>query len=236
MREIATTQASQAANRIERKERLEKKRRQLVIPDVSTANFERQLKKLATRGVVSLFNAVAKTKRDLEEAGELSSSGTSSKAKGKSKSDAAADRELGALRLAGGPGGIDKTTLSQEVRKLSKENFLGLLSKSEKQSSMAVGIGNNSNSNSNNNSTSNSLSNSNSSGAGSKWAALQDDYLTKGGLTLKVISRTISCQLFTNCGVCRIGIRTRSPPAMKTRSLRLAPNPRYIAINNYFIF
>jgi hypothetical protein len=51
-----------------RKERELSKKRQLVIPDVSTANYERQLKKLATKGVVSLFNAVAKLKR--EEAAE----------------------------------------------------------------------------------------------------------------------------------------------------------------------
>ena len=50
-----------------RKERELSKKRQLVIPDVSTANYEWQLK-LATKGVVSLFNAVAKLKR--EEAAE----------------------------------------------------------------------------------------------------------------------------------------------------------------------
>ena len=50
-----------------RLERKAEKEKQLVVPDHTSADFERQLRKLATRGVVALFNAVAKSKKEAAE-------------------------------------------------------------------------------------------------------------------------------------------------------------------------
>jgi hypothetical protein len=50
--------------RNQRLKRKEEKEKQLDIPDHTTLDFERQLRKLATRGVVALFNAISKSKRE----------------------------------------------------------------------------------------------------------------------------------------------------------------------------
>lgn len=54
--------------RIEKRRRIESK-----IPTAANVNveFERQLRKLATKGVVALFNAVSKAKRDGSKATSL---------------------------------------------------------------------------------------------------------------------------------------------------------------------
>mmetsp|Transcript_21130 Transcript_21130/g.30549 ORF Transcript_21130/g.30549 Transcript_21130/m.30549 type:complete len:280 (-) Transcript_21130:81-920(-) len=70
----------------------------IVIPDVSTADYERQLRKVATRGVVALFNAITKSKRqESEKQDEFSSNPTAKKSK------------------------------TKDVMELSRSNFLSLL-------------------------------------------------------------------------------------------------------------
>ena len=49
-------------------------RRHLVIPSVFQNDYEKSLKKVATRGVIALFNAIAQSKRDDIEEGDAESS------------------------------------------------------------------------------------------------------------------------------------------------------------------
>lgn len=181
MRDIQTENETQERLKKRRKEQKEQKHKQLIIPDISTANEEKQLKKLATRGVVALFNAIAKSKREaMEENEEEENHG------GKKQKQS-----------------ITTKKINTEVKQMSKENFLGLL-KGEKVSNI-----NNSNTNSksvssnraiqdsdddedNDDSDDESLSGKKKSAAkGSeekKWAPLRDDFLIKegkGALSLK---------------------------------------------------
>ena len=50
-----------------RTQRKTEREKQMEVPDASSADYERQLRKLATRGVVSLFNAISTAKRDEAE-------------------------------------------------------------------------------------------------------------------------------------------------------------------------
>jgi hypothetical protein len=68
-------QADKAALAIKedaKKRKLRKRARKahLVVPDPLQADFERQLRKVATKGVVALFNAIAKHQRAIETATE----------------------------------------------------------------------------------------------------------------------------------------------------------------------
>ena len=64
MKEIENQKGEKARLQKLRKERKLRKEKQLVVPDVLSMVYEKQLKKLATRGVVALFNAIAKAKKD----------------------------------------------------------------------------------------------------------------------------------------------------------------------------
>lgn len=59
------------------KKKLEKRRKiegKMILPQENNIEMERQLRKLATKGVVALFNAVAKAKKEIAEASEKSAS------------------------------------------------------------------------------------------------------------------------------------------------------------------
>eukprot|EP00598_Pedospumella_elongata_P003190 CAMPEP_0184972162 /NCGR_PEP_ID=MMETSP1098-20130426/4212_1 /TAXON_ID=89044 /ORGANISM="Spumella elongata, Strain CCAP 955/1" /LENGTH=236 /DNA_ID=CAMNT_0027494395 /DNA_START=53 /DNA_END=763 /DNA_ORIENTATION=- len=85
MKDIETVHKDNADLKKLRVERRLERTKQMVVPDASTADFERQLKKLATRGVVALFNAIAKAKRDTVAAEEAAASSK------KERSEAARD-------------------------------------------------------------------------------------------------------------------------------------------------
>lgn len=64
-------QEHQKEAKVQELKRLEKKRRieaKMVRPQENNIEFERQLRKLATKGVVALFNAVAKAKKEIADA------------------------------------------------------------------------------------------------------------------------------------------------------------------------
>lgn len=64
MKEIENQKGEKSRLQKLRKERKLRREKQLVIPHVLSMAYEKQLKKLATRGVVALFNAIAKAKKD----------------------------------------------------------------------------------------------------------------------------------------------------------------------------
>jgi len=103
MKEVEGSRVDSDKSKRQRLEKKAEKEKQLVIPDASSADFERQLRKLATRGVVALFNAIAKTKKEAaeKEAAE----------KSKEKSEEPGDTEVHR------PG----------VKQMTHENFLAML-------------------------------------------------------------------------------------------------------------
>lgn len=64
VKEIEQDKAELLRLKRQKAERKAEKTKQMVVPDQTTADFERQLRKLATRGVVALFNAISKQKRE----------------------------------------------------------------------------------------------------------------------------------------------------------------------------
>ena len=74
MKEMEGKQGDTERLKRQRVEKRAEREKQLVVPDHTSADFERQLRKLATRGVVALFNAVAKSKKEAadKEAAEKS--------------------------------------------------------------------------------------------------------------------------------------------------------------------
>ena len=74
MKEMEGKQGDTDRLKRQRIEKRAEREKQLVVPDHTSADFERQLRKLATRGVVALFNAVAKSKKEAadKEAAEKS--------------------------------------------------------------------------------------------------------------------------------------------------------------------
>jgi hypothetical protein len=51
-----------------RADRKSEREKQLALPDATTADYENQLRKLATRGVIALFNAISTSKREEADA------------------------------------------------------------------------------------------------------------------------------------------------------------------------
>lgn len=154
------------AKRIERE-------KQLVIPDESNIHYERQLRKLATRGVVgilfiiikllliliytynnyiALFNAIAKAKKPVEQDDDDEDNSNSTK------------KSIGKKSI-------------DDVRNMTQENFLKMLKNNNnlKSGSSTVDITDN---NDNNNDNANKLKSE-------KWAVLSDNYLTSRNNTLK---------------------------------------------------
>ncbi len=130
--------------------------RQLAQPGLSNPEKERALRKLATKGVVALFNAVAeaqRVQRDIDNGdGDLHGSKKDAKAAAVAKVD---------------------------IKKMSKSNFLDLLTGNDATANQASvnEAGNHSNdSNSDDDRT---------APVGSKWEALRDDYIREDAGVLK---------------------------------------------------
>ena len=147
-----------------KKLRIEKKierEKQLDIPDMTTMTFEKGLKKIATKGVVALFNAISKAKRDnaaveSEDNGEndsLNASGSNGLSKKNSKR---------------------KKESSKSIKDMTQENFLEMLKPSTSSSSSQNGSSN---------AKSNSISAVDSKA--DTWNVLKDDYLLESKLSLK---------------------------------------------------
>ena len=66
MKEIETERENRDRLKKLRMKRKAERDRQIVLPSVLQNDYERQLKKVATRGVIALFNAIAQTKRELD--------------------------------------------------------------------------------------------------------------------------------------------------------------------------
>ena len=104
-REMKELEAERQARRAEKRLRDEKKRRRLVgmtKPEVNDMSFERKLRKIATRGVVVLFNAI----QTHQQSGKLS----------------AGDAEQRAA----------KARAKADLKEVSKESFLDLLKRGGK--------------------------------------------------------------------------------------------------------
>ncbi len=110
MKEIENQKGEKSRLQKLRKERKLKKEKQLVIPDVLSMVYEKQLKKLATRGVVALFNAIAKAKKD-----------------------SLAPPEEDDNKVSKASNGINKipSKAKPSLKQITQDNFLNLLSKNE---------------------------------------------------------------------------------------------------------
>mmetsp|Transcript_6798 Transcript_6798/g.13071 ORF Transcript_6798/g.13071 Transcript_6798/m.13071 type:complete len:322 (+) Transcript_6798:42-1007(+) len=64
MKQLEQEKASHDRLKEARRQKREDKGKFMVVPDHSTGDYERQLRKVATRGVVALFNAITKAKRE----------------------------------------------------------------------------------------------------------------------------------------------------------------------------
>jgi len=106
MKAIENDRLDRAALRDKRLKRKEQRDKQLVTPDMKTADHERQLKRIATRGVVALFNAIAKAKRE--------------------SSAVAEDEERKNL--------AERAAISgEEIRRMTQTNFLDMLKGSKER-------------------------------------------------------------------------------------------------------
>eukprot|EP00968_Pinguiococcus_pyrenoidosus_P024621 scaffold4873_cov208-Pinguiococcus_pyrenoidosus.AAC.1 len=110
MKEILKEQEEKKARRAAAQARRDKKSSALKVPDFSAAETERSLKKVATKGVVALFNAVAKYQHGVAGAGEKEADD------GSKMSDAAKARFMTLLKtgITGG-GKTDKRQADEEA-------------------------------------------------------------------------------------------------------------------------
>lgn len=146
-----------------KRQRIEKRaerEKQLVVPDHTSADFEKQLRKLATRGVVALFNAVAKAKKEAAEKEEAE----------KVKVEDEADRDI--VRPD-----------AMNVKQMSDDSFLDMLKEAPEASASSSSTGGAAADKANKGpkgAASSSSGSANGSG-GVTWSALRDDYpLSKG--------------------------------------------------------
>lgn len=95
-----------------RMQRLAEKGKQEIVPNIISNDRERHLKRIATRGVVALFNAISKAKRDDININDSPSHKKQNKS-GKGDDGSAAE-------ISG-----------QEIKRMTQENFLAMLKKGE---------------------------------------------------------------------------------------------------------
>lgn len=158
MREMEEGKEDRDRLKRQRMQRKAEKEKQLVVPDAATADYESQLRKLATRGVVSLFNAISAAKREEAEAAAGGSGGSMA--------------------------GASETSVI-DVKRMTQENFLELLKDSDgraptseaplprgKAASASAGpsAGHNIKA---------------AGGSSTSWSALRDDYALEKEMTLK---------------------------------------------------
>ncbi len=184
MKEIEEDRATSKKIKKQRVERKLEQTKQLVIPDMSTLDYERQLKKLATRGgmghktsavsllwwtnrlvVVALFNAIASAKRDATEE---------------------ANAKENAKKEARGDGPADKDSKKNKVLKASLD---------AKKFQNDDGFYDDKKPASKNKTLSSSTTLDTAAGGATKtsWKALQDDYLVDKGnnLSMKVSGNAV---------------------------------------------
>ena len=133
--------------------------KQIVIPDAGTADYESQLRKLATRGVVALFNAISTSKREEAEA-----------------------KSAGAAKLAEEGKEISRV----DVKRMTQANFRELLKGDESAAKSGDAIG--ATAPTSNSSSGSGAAKPPSAVANSKeksWSALRDDYLLESSMKLK---------------------------------------------------
>ncbi|CAM9207591.1 unnamed protein product [Phaeothamnion confervicola] len=82
MRAAEEAAEQRTAARSKQRERSKKLQQQLVVPTVLTADYERGLRKVATRGVVALFNAIGKQQRPAADAEEEGGAGSRGRRRG----------------------------------------------------------------------------------------------------------------------------------------------------------
>ena len=137
--------------------------KQIVIPDAGTADYESQLRKLATRGVVALFNAISTSKREEAEA-----------------------KSAGAAKLAEEGKEISRV----DVKRMTQANFRELLKGEESAAAAKSGDAIGATAPTNSSSSGSGAAKPSSAVANSKekeksWSALRDDYLLESSMKLK---------------------------------------------------
>lgn len=112
-------QEHQKEAKVQELKRLEKKRRieaKMIRPQENNIEFERQLRKLATKGVVALFNAVAKAKKEIADA-EQQEKTKSEAAIEKAKEDSSVTKSLLQTRETKGSLKTESTNSEKKVEK-----------------------------------------------------------------------------------------------------------------------
>lgn len=109
MKDIEIQKDEMARLQKQRKERKTRREKQMVIPVVISMVYEKQLKKLATRGVVALFNAIAKAKKD---------------------SIAPPDDDNKVSKVSNGTSKIPSKA-KPSIKQITQDNFLQLLNKND---------------------------------------------------------------------------------------------------------
>lgn len=132
-----------------RAQRKSEREKQLAAPDAGTADYENQLRKLATRGVISLFNAISSSKRDEVEA----------------------ENALKAKNAEEG-----KEISRVDIKKLTQANFLELLKSDESHLKSSISHAVSSSSSSSINASASTAARSEPP-KGLSWMALREDYL-----------------------------------------------------------
>jgi hypothetical protein len=110
LREIDSERRAAKKQRLERKERKASKDQGLVQPALADVAFERELRKVATRGVVTLFNAIQTHQASAQ----------------------AADKDRSAASAKEAASAASKRKAMRDVKEVSKDAFLDILKQSGK--------------------------------------------------------------------------------------------------------
>ena len=145
-----------------RTQRKAERERQLEVPDASSADYERQLRKLATRGVVALFNAISTAKREEAEAKSAEAAKNADEGKEISRLDV-------------------KRMTQANFRELLKGEEAAAASKSTGSRAPGAAVGDAGGKAS----LAASASSSTAAAKDKSWSALRDDYLLESSMKLK---------------------------------------------------
>jgi len=163
-----------------RTQRKTEREKQMEVPDASSADYERQLRKLATRGVVSLFNAISTAKRDEAEVHAAAAAKAAEQAKDISRVDVKRMTQANFLELLKG----DEASKTNQTGGEGDSSATGAAAEATASSSSAA-----------------AAVTANGTGAGpaakkssaarsaaakdKSWSALRDNYLLENTTTLK---------------------------------------------------
>jgi len=118
MKDIEATELEEKTVKETAKERRKKRQQQLSIPDHTTMDYERQLRKIGTRGVVTLFNAIAKHQREIAALRDENGSDNDELATQNLSKNAFIEM----LKTSKNPNSITKTMKQQQKQKKTEEN------------------------------------------------------------------------------------------------------------------